>query len=713
MRDGKISLVRPPRFGPLGQPISEEELLRGYKDVADGEWHHVVISTWWYGLENKDYEHSEALGQFAIWIDGKLDRRNSSVNTNYVMARPDVIGKGINELGNYFQGDISMLVARRGYGIPKYLIEQNYYEALEINPIRVGQLTATAAMPNAKGKGNSVRVLYLNHINTFYSGIGYNLDRTIYWRDTLNGNFMGRIVEERLTWSSPNNPGGYRDPVTDERRLMDLRTDIDVTDFDMIYIPTGLNEHIDYLSSALGVSKSKVARYIDNFYASVKHAVAVKGLSLYITDPDVAKEIGFIDNYIGHDENFEMDWSLEARKFRPSQGQLGSPYTMQYDYWGWKNNPWGSGNPYQYNDTHMLTGERIVATEAGLTDTPGYTLAEVFNFVGPDPFARNAIEYGFRYDPNPNGLKLNQELLFQTRNYINPDGVDLQKDTYSVPSQSVKVGTIIAKEVANDWVREGRPANPYADNATTIIIKEGDSIDGIENTGRVFMSFNNSWTAPQKIAMGLVNDLEPVEKKKWQIASYRAGGTYLVINDQGGVVEVTPNVPGQGQQNPGEVDTPPRRGTAIYIFQPDPLVTTPVDNGDMGYRGFRWLTIDRQPVSDDDAVINATALTAEAVMVTPTTERSQNISIPVEPMLSSGKIVDRAGGDTRDVEVHVFPATASATMTNYQTVIKVEPMTAQADMVSNFDQAFDRGEIVDLVFSRTSNKEIIVYVRSD
>lgn len=711
MRDGKISLVIPPRFGPVGQPIAEQEILRGFKNVDDGQWHHVVISTWWYDVNTDvDYNHSEARGQLAIWIDGKLDRRNSSVNTNYVMARPDIVGKGVNEIGNYFQGDMSMLVGRRGYGIPKYLIEQNYYVALAINPIRTGPITAIASMPNAKGKGNAIRVLYLNHINTFYPTQGYNIDRVIYWKDTLNGNFMGRIVEERATWTNPNNPGGYRNPVTDERRLIDLRTDVDVTDFDMIYIPRGANDLADYLSGALNITKSRALQAIDTFYDSVRWAVAEKGLSMYITDPDVAKEIGFINNYVGHDINFEVDNSIEARKFRPGQGQLGSNYTNQYDYWGWKDNPWPTGNPYQYNDTHMLTGERIVATEPGLTDFAGYTLSEAFSYVGPDPFSRNASHFGFRYDANPNGLTLNKELLFQTRNYIDPTPAEIASQTYSVPPANVVVGTIIAKEITNDWVREGRPANPYADYATTIIIKEGDSINGVENTGRVFMSFNSSWTSPDLIQMGLVNQLEEPEKQAWQISSFRSGGNYIVINDQGRVVEVTPPA---GQPSPGEAEVPPKKAGAIYVWQPDQIATTPVDNGDMGYRGYRWLVIDKLPISDDDAVISAPIMTANAQMVTPTSSRTQTINITTGPMLGNGKMVDRDNGVEKEVEFHVYPATASASMPNYVILIRVEPMAANAVMVTNFDQAFDRGAAVDVVFARTDNKQITVYLRSE
>lgn len=705
MRDGKLTFVQAPFNGPLGQPNPEQEVLRGYKDLADGEWHHVVLSSWWHAEEGLSSNVS-----MGMWIDGKLDRRMAFYNLDMRIARPDFIGRGTTSAAS-FQGEFSMFVARRGYALGKHDIEQNYYVALGVNPVRVPPMTVDASMPNAKSKGNSVRVLYISHSFESFSN-----RKTSYDQDTK------RLIENWGTVSDINSREGWRDPVTDELRMFDLRKDVDIESYDMIFIENSYQERKNWVAGALRTTPQKAALQVENLYDSIRWAVAEKGLKLFIDDAQVAKEMGFIDNYDSHLVNYEQDFSPEAYNSFPNSGKLGSPFVGQYDYWSWKNDPWGPRrNPHWYLDTHYLSGERIVATEPGLTDTPGYTLAEAYNLIYADPWQLSGDEIAFRYDPNESGIKLGQEMLFTNRAYTywknNEKNTDpLLLPVVSIPSEFVNVGTIIAKEMSNDWVKDQRPANPYADNATTIIIKEGDIINGVPSLGRVVIAPNANWSTRPTISIGIPGENESPEKKKWQTHTLRAGGGgYIVIDESGKVVDTTR--PGSNTpDNPGEVpNTGLPRGKVIWLYEPGPMDTQKVRNGEMGYRLTQWLLGNTDDeTGPGDVRVTVAPMTATVTAPTPTTVGSKNVSVKALPMALTAQMNDRADAVIREARIPVLPITASLMMNELATVVRIPPMTVSVEMVTpNFDDIFNSGDTVNLTLSKTENRTIVLYIRSE
>lgn len=725
MRDGKIFLRRLvlSAFGSAWQDI-----LIGNMDIADNQWHHVVVTNWWYQADRANDYTQGTRDSISVWVDGKLDtRRDMSQmpgNSADRLARPDIIGKPIDSAVGYFEGSISNLVARRGYQLSKYEIEQNYYVAMGINPIRVTPTIVNADMLNARGKGNSIRVLNLYMRNLQSNVVGIGQFKTYY--DKTNA----RLVTNTIAWTDPNDPFGYRDLVSNERRLIDFQTDIDMANYDIVNVIDGSIETggtisaatqktEDYLAGALNTSKGRAAQLLDAFYASLKEAVVVGGISLFIRQPEVAKRMGLITNYSARKVSRETSLAPIGKPF---WGQLGSNLSDQYDYWAWANNPWSnfpatpntpawnSENEYQYTDNHFITGERIVATEAGLTNLVGPTLAEVIHRVYPDPFKRGGSETAIRYDMNLSGLQIGQEMMFQTRVYGDDGSTAAKRQNeylpiYSVPSANVLYGTIIAKEPANDWVLKGRPANPYADYATTIIIKEGDLVDGVPSQGRIAMSFNNDIAAPDTISIGIPNSSETEAQKKFQTSTYRGGGSYLGIDLNGNVVGGTtpadPQAPAQGDDRPSNI---------VYVFQPSEAPSYREINGDMGRRIFKWLSVNSDLPGDNDAVVAAPSMTASSVMVAPSTSGSVNLVVPAGTMYSSATMVDSAD---EDVTVQGLPMVASAVMNTSEKRILVEPMTASAIMLDNFDELFANGKIVDMTFNRTANRTIVLYLRSE
>lgn len=725
MRDGKIFLRRyiTWAFGAYWQDI-----LIGNDDIADNEWHHVVVTNWWFQADRANDYTQGTRDSISVWIDGKLDTRRDMTqmpgNTADRLARPDIVGKPVDAAVGYFEGDISMLVGRRGYQLSKYEIEQNYYVAMGINPVRVTPTTVSATMPNARGKGNSTRVLnvYLRNLQSNVVGLGQF--KTYY--DTTNG----RLVTNTIAFTDPNDPYGYRDAISNERRLINFQNDIDLANYDIINVidgtmwtggttPAATQKAEDYLAGALNTSRGRAAQLLDEFYTSLKLASITGGISLFIRQPEVAKRMGLIGNYTARRVSREQSLSPTGKPF---WGQLGAGLSDEYDYWGWRNNPWGSypatpntpawnaDNEYQYSDNHFINGERIVATEAGLTNTPGVTMAEWIERVYPDPFSRGGAETAIRYDMNLSGLQIGQEMMFQTRVYGDKNAtaaknLDENLPIYSVPSENVYYGTIIAKEMANDWITNQRPSNPYADNATTIIIKEGDIVDGLVSQGRIAMSFNNDIAAPDKISIGIPHPSESEEKKKWQTSTYRGGGGYLAIDLNGNVVGTTPVQP---NQPPAQGDTRP--SNIVYVFQPNQQPSYMEVNGDMGRRIFKWLSVNTDLPGDNDAVITMESMTAFAQINSPGTTGSVNLSVRAGTFYASATILDSTD---KDAITSALPMTASAVMNGNEKRIVVEPMTASALMLDNFDELFANGKAIDLIYSRTANRTVIVYLRSD
>ncbi len=719
-RDGRISLLG---LGPGVVSNTYQELLVGDKNVSDGEWHHVVISSWWYTAERaNDYTHSEVRGAMGIWVDGELDKRYSSVNVNFKMSRPDYVGRSITGGGNYFEGDISMLVARRGYGMPKYLIEQNYYVALGINPFRVAPAGAIAEAPNAKARGNSVRVLNV-YLRNIHAGT-VEVDRNIVFYDPTNG----RLNTNIMAWSSPNNPGGIRDVITDERRLLDFQTDINMDNYDLINIIDGAlttdasasskQRTDEYLAVALNTSRGRANKVLDDFYTSLKKLVVEGGKSWFIRDPEVAKRAGLIGNYVA---KVPVREKSIASTGKPFWGQLGAGLVDEYDYWAWRNNPWSnfadnpangsaawnSDNEYQYEDTHYVSGERIVATENGLTNLVGPTLSEVINKIHANPFTRTGQELAMRYAPNISGLQIGQELLFQTRVYAKyANGAKDNLPIFSVHPDNVFYGTIIAKEFAQDWVGRTMVSNPQSDYATTIIIKEGDLVDGIASLGRIAMSFNNDIAAPQFMRMGLVDVNEPESKKRFQMSTYRSGGSYIAVNVNGQVTGVTGQTPGGTPQPDTSQNT---STTGWYVFQPNEQASYKEINGDMGRRIFEWLAEGTDNPGDGDKLIGVESGTASATIVDPTTTVVRNTVITVGTAIATATAVFASD----DVQVLVTPATATARVNMFEKKIEVEPATAYAEALDDYNAIFERGKQVGMTFYRTANKTVILYLRSE
>lgn len=715
IRNGRLYLRR---YNNLPQGIGQQwtDIGGGFGVVNDGQWHHVVITNWWYtatgsaSWEDRNDYNAGATDSLSIYIDGKLDRRfdrsQMPGNTAARLAIPDIVGRPVDSRVGWFQGDIATLVGRRGYSIPKYWIEQNSYAALDIIPIVAEPMRATANIPNVKARGNSIRVLYIDFqpISNHGGSIVEN----------------GRITDQINAISDPNNAAGYRDPITAERVLIDLSNPqhINMESYDLIHLADNLS--VQQIKGQMEISTQKAQLLIDNFFAGVKKVVVEQGISWFIKQPEHARRAGLIDNYVVQNTVYETK-GIEFDSWRPFAGQLGSGLLDEYDYWAWFNDPWRnrnnnfynatSRNPYWYVDTHNAYKQRIVALEAGLTDLAGWTLAEQIILHYPDPFTRGGGDSALRYDENLSGLRIGQEIMPPLQRQPNGGPPSIAgSHLIGVADADINAGTVIARSAANDYIDEQQPANPYADLATIIIIKEGDLVDGVPTQGRIFMSFVDDYNDTAVIPAGIPAAGETELQKKWQTATFRGGGGYTIVNVENGTVVGT--VPSNPQiPLPGDSQIP-RPSSAFYMWNPSDQPSRLVLNGSFGRRGYLWLTANKLLPGVGDKVIKVPAMTAEVRIPAPGNATQQNASYAAQPMLVNAVLKDLANATNKSATVLVLPMYASATMNGLHKIIAVEPMLANAVIPGTFGTAPVINARINLTLDR-ANATIILYIRSD
>lgn len=688
----------------------------GFGVVNDGQWHHVVITNWWYtatgsaSWEDRNDYNAGSTDSLSIYIDGKLDRRYDRSqmpgNTAARLAIPDIVGRPVDSQVSWFEGDIATLVGRRGYSIPKYWIEQNSYAAFDVTPVVATPMLANANVANVKARGNSIRVLYIDFIPISNHG-GSIVEN-------------GRITDQINAISDPNNAAGWRDPLTAERTLVDVSNPehVHIENYDLIYLANNLT--VQGIKGQLEISTQKAQLLIDNFFAGVKRAVVNTGVSWYVRDPEHAKRAGLIKNYTVQNTVYETK-GIEFDFWRPFAGQLGSGLLDEYDYWAWYNDPWRdrsnnvykptSRNPYWYVDTHNAYKQRVVALEAGLTDLAGWTLAEQIQLHYPDPFTRGGADSALRYDENLSGLRIGQEIIPPLQRGVNGGAPTIAgSHLIGVADADINAGSVIARSAANDYIDETITNNPYIDLATVIIVKEGDLVDGVPTQGRIFMSFVDDYNDTALIPAGIPGVNETDLQKQWQTSTFRGGGGYTIINvDSGTVIGTTPNNPNIPLPGDSQI---PRPASSFYMWNPADQPSRLVPNGSFGRRGYVWLTANKLTPAVGDKIIKVPTMAADARIPAPASTTQSNASVKVEVLRANAKLQQNTNFAQVDTEQLVLPMLANASLIGLHTYVKVDPMQAAATFPGSFGSVADINDRINLTFDRV-NATIILYIRRD
>lgn len=723
---------------------SNQGQYTGLTTLNDGQWHHVVVTFYRFGNAALNYP-----GQLAVYVDGKVELKRYLLENQVFVAIPDgLAGVGSRAEGLPvtigertatipFEGDIMEFVFRPGAVLDETNAIRNYYYAFGYNPIYPEVMTASAKMPDAIGKGNQKRALAL-----FWStDTDENLNLPNYWdrynwtgirtsdtyaavgpllsHNRLSATFdlggfkvFPRSIQRNETTDNPYAylGGAYYDKVTGEQRYISLIEDIDVSGYDMVFF---LNLPPTQANQQYGVEATP--KNWENMVNDLRAAQDRYGFSIWAPQPELAAQLGVIDRWEVHSmlrETFASD----------AQGNASS----LYDARGPQINPWNNGgveisDPKYYYDTHAANKYRIVSLLDDFTSLGGYIIDDYFYGRPRDPY-KIPFE-GWKYREIASGLQIGDEMYYPQDFWAIASssswlGVHNQRrSVVAVPSENVKAGTILTKENDTHYVGTSEVANPFADYATSIVVKPGDSLKGRQVNGKIYVNFMEGadgnfgalrkQIVPPNDQISNPQDREDETKRAWDYASYRVSATAVST--------------GSGNQGPtgGAGQTPIGEGDAI----------DPVSGGDdivgvnesekyqvvfltqhgMLERAFNWMSI-RDEIQPGDKIVRPDIMAANASMAMPTVSGQKSAITNATAMLATAQMQAPAEAHGPDSLVLVLPMTAFANMVGIGRTISVEPMTAFATMVDNFDLVHAGGEQVVLYLHYS---DAIVYMKED
>jgi len=541
LRDGKISLNEEKSLR-LGSPNSvDAAAFTGFKDIADGQWHHIII-------QYRPTGDDQVFPRTQVFIDGELDIQRYGYRS-YAIHQ---IGYNSLDANAYSDFETSAVSINQGSFVLERETHLNYYAAVGIVPVEATVATASATLtPGNKGRGNRGRALMLYFWPTFkldepyyrpfqrfqngQVGLGFtNFDQgtygsnpdTFYAIPTQLGNSANQFYDWDIwpvpvttypagdTFVGDSHPvlkdgifGGtdkglsYLNPITANERYLNLQEDLkDLSQFDMICFrnyPDDSNERDIYGTGSMGVADPYFnvldKTLFEDFLKSLRDAVD-SGISLLVTNPQLAVDMGFIDTYHTVDalDNVGSEnGDFVAAKINDPLN-TGSP-VLNINYLTSYTSPGRSNN---YEDYYRNNYHQVVSTIPGLTDDPAYIWKdEVY-------YKTDGLEYGelervWSHIEYNSGLQPGDKFLISSM--INAYGY------YAVPIESIKAGKVITKFADTYMHGKVERINPYRNYATTIAIEPGTVVAGKQIGAKVFISFTDNVGNQQSLTPSYLN----------------------------------------------------------------------------------------------------------------------------------------------------------------------------------------------------------------
>jgi hypothetical protein len=798
LRDGKISLdnTKSLRSGWPNSGDTEAYGFRGFKNIADGEWHHIII-------QNRNSDR-----RTQVFIDGKLDIQRYG-NEAYAIHQ---VGYNSPEEVTYSDFETSGVSMNQGSFVLERETALNYYACTGTVPVEAQAASAIATLTaENRGRGNRGRALMLyfwptHNVNSgqymryFRSDFGqfgngytdadqgtYGADPdTFYPLTTWIKNGANKFYDWDLwplavvspytgdVFNADTHPilkdgvidgasGGYRDPVTNNPRYINLMEDLkDLSQFDMICFrnyPDDSGERDVFGTSAKGVT-DEYFNVLDkdlfqDFLKSLRDAVDT-GISLLVTNPQLAVDLEFIDTYhtvsalddVGN-ETFSDEYT--PIKLRDPLG-TGSP-KLDIEYPTVLTQP---DRTNEYEDYYRNNYHQVVSTIPGLTDDPAFIWTDEVYY---DPDGLNYGELGrvwnhVEYNP---GLQPGDKFLISSM---------IGASAYhAVPIDSVKAGKVITKFADTYFHGAIERVNPFRNYATSIAIEPGMVVAGKQIGAKVFISFTDNvgyqkslvasylppgWGRPIESRMvelksdywidyafstgsidedqrdyykTLPNNLDrlypnggPIAdaQKYWTLNGQNIIGQANAFGDDSGDIgtdtaesvrsgkKVAKTRAGMRRRNTVSTSTQPSYTIqASWIF---PTIGVPVPN--INTRGLWWLSerlayavLPQRPL----------ALEADAIMPQPLVTGFKVGLVNAQAALASARIVEtslRSG----DVVISSLPLTATAFLPERGTFIAAEPAIAQARLTTNFRTITSADDDIVLYIM---HEDPILYIRED
>ena len=764
LKDGKIAFTGL-IDSTLGMLNSNSEIqFTGFKDIADGEWHHVIIQRRGDGVD-------QYTPRMQVWIDGKLDIQRFGA----FAYCPGQIGYNSNDPDAYSDFNISAISINRGSFVLEREVILNYLASFNIIPIKAPIATATAEIGlGSKAAGNRPRALMLyfwptttaqgserypqftstessDQLTTLdyftkppqeYEGWDvFPVDITGRWvSDLVKPEAYGAIgttnfIKDVSVYQRPeladialvNTAGTFKDPVTDAARYIDLINDIDLSKFDMIMFKNYPNESREkdaftgeeVVDAYFNLRESKL---FADFLKTLRAAVDT-GLSLMVSNAQLALDLKIVDRV---EVVPDMDDNLPTDPYAPTQvigtGGENLPTPPQYR------------PPLGWFDTWKNNRTRIVNTHPNITDYPGLIKTQQAFWYNTDEFRWGGPDRIFAKYEHRDALAVGDEFVISTTG----QRADQNQNGYlATPFENVKAGKIITA-FANT-IRRGLDEieNPYRNYAQSIILEPGDVLDGTQVGGKIFVNFTEEINKCQENgSVELISDY-------WVNYAYDNGSIDLETRDfllaQEFVTTETPYWSVNGmhllQQKSGEyeLDTDFKRagvqketvkvrkvnknGGVSFRSVPQGSVffsseyswqypLAGFETPSMPTRGFRWLS-NREVL--EGTVLRPKAFTAQSEMPSAAGVPDRQVDFSAQSMVASA-LIEETQFSSGEKQVLALPMIATADIVKPGSTIGVAPMLVNAKM---FDDSRSSVASEDQVVLYLIHVNPILYIRED
>jgi hypothetical protein len=719
LQDGKINF-RAYNLGNPNTPFNQQPPLStnilGFKNLADGDWHHIVV--------NMGGLNAARGGRYIeIWVDGFLEIRrfagvtgtgpNETTETsNIYFGMPDWVGgRPANSFdqwrflpaipiaqANFFLGDMTEIIFRNGQLLSEDYILLQDDMMFGRDPVYPETARMSTKAYDATAKGNKKRMLVIDmadglgtesYYNDIIVGSGPTVD---VWGNVITdssagqfhftgpGNNMGRGLQNSddlygyqvFKVHARNN---YLDNVTDNERVLDLDLDLNMDDYDVISVVDYPHtdaawawfDGLDAYSTPPFITGR---RQVEHLVAQIREQV-VEGKSLFISDPDLALAIGVIDRYEFVPNMREHDFSTVA---------VGSN-SGYYDFRGAQIDPWngdfGSTNPRigtGYEDQHANTRQRVRALVPGLTDIPGHITTDFISWYNYDPMGTPPYNETFKYEARDEGLTVGDE--FYLLGAVGPSDLDLTAEILGKDRTSARLtgwlatppGHVVAGKMVTSFADkvynfDRIENNPYRDYASSIVVEPGDEIKGQTITGKIYVNFTEAWTewAPfmetKRVQVIPPNDQLPLplrqtEEMRKWSWSTHRGSWTGTSYQDNGAPQIILNPDG----SIGGVEAS-KPGSAVVRFNwSGYFPTVPIYVPSMAFRGFKWLA-EIETVESGSVIIGTetATVTAQTSGDSVTTQKGTTVELQTARITAEAY----ADADTVGADVSVLVTTAT------------------------------------------------------
>jgi hypothetical protein len=258
-----------------------------------------------------------------------------------------------------------------------------------------------------------------------------------------------------------------------EDRFINLQDDLNINNYDLIVFMNYPESNEQIFNHFPNDSELLVMKQYKDFVNSIKTATA-NGASLYISSPRLATDLGIVKGFTAVPQLLQTS---DAASTSLSPFELNEPAE-------------------RYFDTHRNNKYNVASTLNNLTNRETYLLTDFVNFLPENIYDYD--QYHAKYLYRQFGLQEGNEFIIPgttlrevAENENLPGYRQNQsgtKDLMTVEPQNILAGTVITKLANNYYNGSTVVANPYDDNATTIIVHNGQQLGGTPINGKIFVN---------------------------------------------------------------------------------------------------------------------------------------------------------------------------------------------------------------------------------